>query len=404
MNRITRTLFTLLLVGSSAGLPLKAMDQQIIPTKEMSKKMLMAGFKELPHELKLYIIYLLFESTLGYSISPFKTVALPSYAYTLACGFKETLLAAPICKPTAYVWSLETENPPATFTGDNEPIHSLAYSPDGKMVVSGSLMGTLCLWDTETHELITTFKEPSGPIYAVAFSPDGETIVSGLHNGIVRVWTIKTGESIHFKGHIKAIVGVAFSPQGEIILTGSEDNKARLWNSKTGERVLTLKGHTDEIACVAFSPTGEKVLTGSEDKTARVWSSKTGELLLTLKEHDCTVSAVAWTPDGKTILTGSNDKKACVWSATTGKMLTSLPSQAFTSEPIAWSPTGKFFLTVSFSENTAYLWKLLKGFEGLVTEEQKNACFKQFMALYPLLQKKSSKTKDKALIRRIKKE
>ncbi|MBA2306673.1 hypothetical protein H0W26_00900 [Candidatus Dependentiae bacterium] len=147
------------------------------------------------------------------------------------------------------------------------------------------------------------FKAPEA-IKSVAFSPDGTTVITGSWDKTARLWDVKTEQQLHaLKGHTNVVTSVAYSPDGNTILTGSTDNTARLWNSKTGEPLHILKGHRDQVTSVGFSPEGTTAITGSWDSTARLWDVKTGKELHILKGHTDTIYSLAYSPDGTTIIT-----------------------------------------------------------------------------------------------------
>jgi eukaryotic-like serine/threonine-protein kinase len=220
----------------------------------------------------------------------------------------------------------------------SKTVYSVAFSPDGKRIVTGSHDGTAKVWDAQSGgELLTL--NVSDDVLSVAFSPDGKRVVTA--GRAATVWDAQHGKvMLNLKGHSWGVLSVAFSWDGKRILTGSADRTAKVWDAHSGKELLTLKGHSGWVQSVAFSPDGKRIVTGSDDHTAKVWDAQTGAELLALKGHSRSVGSVAFSPDGKRIATGSRDGTAKVWDAQSGKELL-----AFKANSVAFSPDGKRIAT-----------------------------------------------------------
>jgi len=115
-------------------------------------------------------------------------------------------------------------------------------------------------------------------VRSVAFSNDGRQIVSGSDDKSVRVWDASTGEVLNvLEGHTAWVNSVAFSYDGRRIVSGSGDISVRVWDASTGEVLNVLEGHTAWVNSVAFSYDGRIIVSGSHDKSVRVWDASMGE-------------------------------------------------------------------------------------------------------------------------------
>jgi WD40 repeat protein/tRNA A-37 threonylcarbamoyl transferase component Bud32 len=280
---------------------------------------------------------------------------------------------------TARVWDAASGQELITFKGDkdsnlkkvdniglNQGIMSVAFSPDGTRLATGSDGGnTVMVWDGENgHELLTYKAHVSG-LTSVAFNHDGTRLAScSRWDQIVRVWDAATGrEFLTLKGHQSGVTSVAFSPDGARLATGSDDHKVKIWDSATGHELITLRGHNAGVNCVAFSPEGSRLVSGSADKSSRVWDIATGKELLTLAGLQGEVRCVAFSPDGIRLATASGDGTGDrttirIWNASSGQELLSLKREGKTEiSSLAFSPDG-FRLAAAYMDG-AMVWESL---------------------------------------------
>jgi tetratricopeptide (TPR) repeat protein len=258
---------------------------------------------------------------------------------------------------TARLWSAASGKPIASPLRHNGMVRSVAFSPDGKTVITGSDDSTARLWDASTGQPIGPPLHHDAEVPILAFSPDGKIVVTGSWDKTARLWDATTGQPVGSPmWHESYLRAVTFSPDGKTLLTGSYDKTARLWDAATGQPIGTPIPHPDDVFAVAFSPDGKSMLTGSHD-TVRLWDAATRLPLGAPMRHQSPLWSAAFSPDGKTILTTSYDSKARVWDAATSRPLGPPLRHEGWVYHAAFSPDGKTVGTGSFDQ-TARLWDM----------------------------------------------
>lgn len=154
-------------------------------------------------------------------------------------------------------------------------VETVVYSPDGKTLASGgSSDGTIQLWKENTGQLLQTLKGHKEAVTGLAFSPDGKTLVSGSRDDTIRVWEFPSGAlQRRLSGHGNDIVTVVFSRDGKMLASGSKDSSVRLWNAETWRFLPTLRGHYWEIEAVAIAPDG-KTVASADSRAILLWDWK----------------------------------------------------------------------------------------------------------------------------------
>ena len=157
----------------------------------------------------------------------------------------------------------------------------------------------------------------SNLIMSVAFSKDGRFVLTGSADRTAVLWNAANGKELRrFEGHLDSVSSVALSPDGKLALTGSSDSTARLWDVTSGKEMKRFLGHSAGVSSVALSPDGLRVLTGSLDNTARIWDAASGKELsrFVAGPRVQQIYSVAFSPDGRAVLTGGGtDHIARLW-------------------------------------------------------------------------------------------
>ncbi|HKM90940.1 MAG TPA: serine/threonine-protein kinase [Candidatus Acidoferrales bacterium] len=269
------------------------------------------------------------------------------------------LLASGSEDKTVKLWDVATQKAVHRWSGHTRAVTSVAFSPDGRVVASGGWDSTVILWATTGSAAGRVLKGHTRPVESVAYSPDGRWIASGSEDDTVRIWDAGTGEVRYtLKGHSGGVYSVAFSPDSSLVASGSADETVRLWNTATGDVVRELRGHEDVVNSVAFSRDGRWLASASSDSTARIWDTATGQTLRTIHvAENWQVNAVAFSPDGTMIATGSQDGFARVWEVSGGKERGKFSGQEDVISSVAFSPDGKWLASGSW-DFTIRLWPL----------------------------------------------
>jgi WD40 repeat protein len=283
--------------------------------------------------------------------------------------------AAEYAQNNLILWDAETGQMVAHLVGHEYDVHAVAFSPDGKKIVSGSEgwsgQDDLILWDAETGNKLFNLVGHTDTIKSVAFSPDGKKIVSGGagdQNNLM-VWDAETGRMIaNLVGHQKTVKSVAFSPDGKRIISGSfgDHNNLILWDAETGNKLFNLVGHTNSVISVALSPDGKKIVSGSAGSRNNliIWNTETGQMIANLVGHTDVIKSVAFSPDGKRIVSGCEgaQNNLILWDAETGKMIVNLVGHPKTVLSVAFSPDGKRIASGSSGkQNNLILWNAETG-------------------------------------------
>jgi WD40 repeat protein/tRNA A-37 threonylcarbamoyl transferase component Bud32 len=282
------------------------------------------------------------------------------------------------------VWDASTGRELFTLRGHADPVWSVAFSPDGKRLASGSghpvvagKAGEVKVWDVSTstegrqaggREMLS-LQGHTGTVHSVAFSPDGKRLASASAGGWrgnpgkpgeLIVWDVQTGQAVFtLRGQGGWVFGLAYSPDGKRLAGASYDRTVKVWDAQTGRQLFSLGGHKGYVACVAYSPDGKLLASGSWDQTVRVWDAQAGQELLSLKGHTGNVVRVCFHPDGTRLASASDDRTARLWDVRTGQEVLVLKGDAAQVDGVTFSPDGTRLASASGLEV-----KIWEGFAG----------------------------------------
>eukprot|EP00271_Cylindrocystis_brebissonii_P008451 TRINITY_DN22761_c0_g1_i1.p1 TRINITY_DN22761_c0_g1~~TRINITY_DN22761_c0_g1_i1.p1 ORF type:complete len:469 (+),score=58.03 TRINITY_DN22761_c0_g1_i1:208-1614(+) len=204
-----------------------------------------------------------------------------------------------VCQPQAVFRIRPVTRCSATIPGHAEAVLTVAFSPDGQKLASGSGDTTVRFWDINTQSPDFTCTGHTNWVLCIAWSPDGCQVASGGMDGDVRIWNPKKGDAPAppLKGHKKWITSLAWEPAhlampSRRVASASKDGDVRIWDTALRKTVIVLTGHTLAVTCVKWGGDG-LIYSGSRDCTIKVWETTQGKLIRELKGHGHWVNSLA---------------------------------------------------------------------------------------------------------------
>jgi WD40 repeat protein len=219
------------------------------------------------------------------------------------------------------LWDLESGDVIREFRGHTGTIFSTAFSPDGRLAIStsgGTYNGhggwqelpdtAIRVWDVETGREVRRLEGHRGPVLSLAVSPDGRRVLTGSQDRIVILWDVKSGAEIRrFPGQTDSVQGVAFLPDGRRAISAGRDHTIRLWDTESGQEVYCFRGHSDEVSWAAVSPDGSRMISSSwSGRELVLWDLDARKLIHRLAWGNGRPTRGSFTPDGRyAVWTGS---------------------------------------------------------------------------------------------------
>ena len=231
-------------------------------------------------------------------------------AGVFAGGFGENYL---------FLWDVDTGHV-LHLIEHTDRFNCLAFSPDGKMIATGSADRSVRLWDVESGVELQSKRRHKDAVNKLAFSPDGKTLASSSMDNVIRIWRVLERLERHeITSLTNNINHLTFSPDSQTLVSASWDGTIHLWDVFSGKQKFTINGHVNPIESVAFSHDGNKLVSGGQDEVMCLWDANTGIERHNLSAHTDYINSVAFSPEGYTIASGSEDGTMRLWDAHTGR-------------------------------------------------------------------------------------
>lgn len=215
--------------------------------------------------------------------------------------------------------------------GHRAAIWSVAYSPDGKYIATGSRDYSIKLWEVSTGREIRSFLGHLNSVTTLVFDPTGNYIASGSYDKSVILWEVATGvEKLRITGHNDIVTSVAFSPDGTAIASAGWDWNAYLWNRATGDKIAEFKVRPDKGTgngtSLNFSEDGSELITGNDNGMIMRydWAKNVGiDTLRNIKFSSCggCPTFTALHKGSNELISASNGGPVSLWNLKTGKLI-----------------------------------------------------------------------------------
>ena len=251
-----------------------------------------------------------------------------------------------------------------TLTGHQQPITSLAFLQQGKVLASVSADGLVKLWNVEDGESLRTFVGHPGGDGMIAVSADGRWLARVTDSHVIELWDSKenkTGARLS-NGHQQRINAITFSPDGKLLATAGDDKTVILWDITQQKIVGKLEGHKHDILALAFSNTGSQLISSDRDGGIRHWTVPAGVELVKIRanEEAEAVNALAYSVDGKWIASGGSKHHLKLWSTAGATKDIVFKGAGLQSNAIAFTSDNQWLL-VGGSNRAVEMWNINSG-------------------------------------------
>ena len=325
--------------------------------------------------------------------------------YAIANSNQQNLLASGHEDQTIKLWNVDINSPQALepdlqpfqiLRGHTDRILSIAFSPDQKILASGSADRSIKLWDAQTGKLLKSLQGHRSWVWGIAISPDSKFLASGSYDHTVKLWDLESGECLQtLLGHPSSVLAVRFSHDGKTLFSSGYDKLIKHWHLGTGECLNTWEADSsNRVWAMAISPNSQHLAAGGDDTSVKLWDMETRECLRILSGHSHPVVSLVFTPNGDRLISGSSDRTIKIWDVLTGNCLETLQGHSHWVASLALSQDAKMLISGSWDETircwdiaTGECWQTLRSllpYKGMIIDDVINLTEAEIISLKAL--------------------
>jgi WD40 repeat protein/serine/threonine protein kinase len=270
---------------------------------------------------------------------------------------------------TARVWDMVSGQQLLKLEGHTDEISSVAVTPDGQRIITAGADKTDRIWDAVSGRQLAAINDPRR-VRTISLTPDGRRLVTG-GTVVAHFWDVASRSELlpPFRGPMSIISGLAVTPDGRRVVMGCWDGTIRLFDIPSRHELLKLQESSAGVSSIAVMPDSRRLIVGRGDGTATVWDMATAQELFCLNGHTDRVASIVVTPKGKQIITGSVDGTVRVWDAQSGLEVLTFDGQAGPVRSVAVTASGRRIVTGN-NDGTVKIWEAASPEQSLLWARQ----------------------------------